>query len=311
MRFLDGIEMTTTAIASGTGAVTMTAITAEPDFTLGLGSTNTDCPYVIWDTVNGYFERGRGRVAANVLTRTKPQTVYNGTTLNCDSPSAFNFGATPTSGQIKIRLTADPAMMGINLGQIQTSISGDTWRDFPISAHLQQTATGSPKTLVANTEYYSCYKTERAGVLKGVQSEVTTGLSGNLKLCLYGLNYDGLPGAKIVDFVTQTTTSAAVKTDTAPASWSVTTPIYLPAGWYYIGFISDVASTLRANAGVGGLLTMPTPLGRRNQYGYGNMIKNAGSYTTGMPATYAVGSSAIVDNGAEISTMWMGLKQAA
>ena len=80
MRSMDYVEMTTTSIAGtlGDGAVTCTAITNTPTFTLAFGAGAATVMYVIEDVVNKKFEKGIGSVAGNVLTRTKPQLTWSG-----------------------------------------------------------------------------------------------------------------------------------------------------------------------------------------------------------------------------------------
>lgn len=309
MRAANYVEMTTTSIAgtSGDGAVTCTAITSTPTFTLALGSGACTVRYVIEDTVNKKFETGIGSVASNVLTRTKPQVTWDGTTWADNAPSALQFGATPTSGNVKIRMAATADNTVNPMPQPQTTISGDSWRDYPFCAALAtSTGNGTGAALTAAKEYYTAYKLDRSGTLLGFQYEVTTGVAGSIKAALYSCGNNGLPGDKIVDFVTTSCTAAAIKTDTATGSWTPTTPPRLTPGWYYIGIISDVGPSLRI--GLGSISGIPTPVGRRDGYGYGRTLSIAGNYTTGLPAIPALTGGAMASNGAGFSCPWYGLK---
>lgn len=309
MRSANYVEMTTTSIAgsSGDGAVTCTAITSVPTFTLALGSGACTVRYVIEDTVNKKFETGIGSVAANVLTRTKPQVTWDGTTWADNAPSAIQFGATPTSGNVKIRMAATADNTVNPMPQPQTTIAGDSWRDYPFCAALSFNANnGSGAAITAAKEYYTAYKLDRSGTLLGFQYEVTSGVAGNIKAALYACGNNGLPVDKIVDFVTTSCTAAAIKTDTATGSWTPTTPPRLSPGWYYIGIICDVAPSIRCFTG--SLQGIPTPVGRKNGYGYARTLSIAGNYATGLPATPTLTGGAMGDNGSGFSCPVYGLK---
>lgn len=311
MRSADYIEMTTTSIAgtSGDGAVTCTQITSTPTFTIAFGSQNTSVRYVIEDTVNKKFEQGLGQVSSNVLTRTRPQVTWDGTTWDDSTPSALQFGASPTSGNIKIRLAPTiEAFLGAFPG-VNSTIAGDTnWRDYPMHGGGLTTNSGSGNTLTADREYYSVYFLPVAGLLAGFQFEVTTAVaSSNLKAALYSIGYNGLPEAKIVDFTTTATTTTGVKTDTATGSWSPAGPVWLPSGWYAVGHISGHAIALRGYTSASGA-SIRTPYGRQSSYGWGGTVYVAGSYTTGLPASPSLGSGTMVSASSVGSFPWLGLK---
>jgi hypothetical protein len=313
MRAANYVAETTTSIAgtSGNGAVTLTAITSTPRLSTVFGTQATVIKYVIEDTVNKKFERGIGSVASNVLTRTKVQETWDGTTYTVASPTALQFGSSPTSGNVIVRMapTAD-AIPGV-IDVTQSTVAGDaTWRDYPFSGAYHSTSgTGSTAILVAGTEYYSYYELKAAGNLKGVQFEVKTLVAAsNMKLALYSVGSDGLPGAKIVDFVTTSTATTGVKTDTATGSWSPATAILLNPGWYVIGYISDGAIAI-STSGTGSNFQRQTPLGRKNSYGNSGGLSVAGNYATGLPAAASVGGGTMLDPaGNGLSAAWFGLK---
>lgn len=309
MRSADYVEMTTTSIAgSGAGAVTCTALTNVPTFTTVFGSQATTVRYIIEDTVNKKFEKGIGSVAANVLTRTSPQITWDGTTWSANAPSALAFNAAPTSGDIRIRMGATTEAQSPVTAGANRTIAGDAnWRDYALSAHIGNLQSGGTGiALVADREYYSYYRVERGGVLTGAQFEVTTAVaSSNLKWALYSIGSNGLPTAKIVDFVTTATATTGIKTDTATASWSPAGAVYLPPGEYAVGFISSHATSLRfTGALTGGLQSC---FGRKDFYGNGDLVFVAGSYTTGLPASPSLGSGTLQSMGVQ-GRAWLGLK---
>ena len=99
-----------------------------------------------------------------------------------------------------------------------------------------------------------------------------------------------------------------LKTDTATGSWTPTGEVFLPVGWYAIGLISDGAPSLM-NSTQGNATVQATPLGRKNNYGYGSFVWVAGNYTTGLPATANLTGGTIADAGAVVMhNPWIGLK---
>lgn len=318
MRSGNFVEETTTSIAgtNGNGAVTMTAVTGKPRFSTVLGSQATTVRYVIERVTDGAFEVGIGSVSSNVLTRTRPQITWDGTSTYDDStPSPIAFGSTPTSGDVLIRMAATAeAMAPVIPGFNQTVTSGldSTWREYPIANHARQSNGGTTSdALTANREYYGCYRLDTAGLLTGIQYDVTGAVaSSNIKVALYPCASNGLPGQKIVDFVTTATATTGVKTDTATGSWSPAGPVWLTPGWYYIGYITNGAITLRG-LDFRTYGTSRTPIGWTGGYGDGNMIYIAGNYTTGLPALPNLSGGTVQSPVNPQSLNWFGLKVTA
>jgi hypothetical protein len=305
----DIVEETTTSIAtSGAGAVTLTAVTNKPRFSTVFGTGAVNVRYVIHEASTGKYERGKGNVASNVLTRTRPEVTYDGSTWNDLNPSALTFSASPTSGNVLIRMSATAAGRGSSAPTRQNTIAGDTWRDYPIGGNIQWGTNGASMTLTAAQEYYAPYFLNADGVLGGIQFEVMTLIAAsNIKMAIYGCGSDGLPGSKILDFVTTATATTGVKTDTASASWTPAGKRHLAPGWYYIGFLPSHAIAIRGNNSADGQNT-PNPLGRKDGYGYGGTVNVAGVYATGLPATPSLGSATISSIGATPGVPWFGLK---
>lgn len=312
MRSANYVEMTTTSIAGtlGDGAVTCTQITSIPTFSLVFGTQATTMRYVIEDTINKKFETGIGSVAANVLTRTRPQITWDGTTYDDSTPSPLQFGATPTTGNIKIRMAATSEDRGANLPGTNSTVAGDaSWRDYPISAATEWANGGAGYTLTVDRELYEPYYLPIAGLLGGYQFDVTTAVAAsNLKSALYSCASDGLPGAKIVDFVTTATSSTGLKTDTATGSWTPAGPIWLTPGWYYMGVITGNAIALRASPnGAAISQALRNPLGRKDGYGWGTGVYVAGSYASNLPAVPSLGAATMLGASSN-SDLWLGLK---
>jgi len=309
MRAANYVEETTTSIAgtSGNGAVALTAIASTPRFSTVFGSQATTVRYVIEDTVGKKFETGIGSVASNVLTRTKVQLTWDGTTYDDTTPSAIAFGSTPTSGNIRVRISATAEIVAPVIPSVNTTIAGDSnWRDYPITNIADWTGAGTGEALTADREYYTCYRLDSAGLLSGIQFEVTTAqASSNMKTALYSVGSNGLPGAKIVDFNVLATTTTGFDTDTTTGTWSPAGTPWLTPGWYYIGFINSHAVAIRGQTSIESRVGR-TPLGRHSSYGYGNTVFVAGSYATGLPASPA--PTTLISASNLLSVPWIGLK---
>lgn len=314
MRRADFVEMTTTSIAgtNGDGAVTCSQITSPanaPTFTQVFGSANTQVEYTIEKTSNGYRESGIGMVASNVLTRTSPTVTYDSSTWADNAPSALAFGSSPTRGDVLIRLAPVSASFVGGIHGQNSVVAGDTtWRDYPLSNNYLWHNSGAGYTLTADREYYMLYYLDGAGVLSGIQYEVTTAqASSNIKLALYPMGKNGMPSVRLVDFVTTSTASTGVKTDTATGSWSPAGAMRLTGGWHIVGFIASHAIALRG-MGFSLIGRGRTPFGRHGGYGYASLIYVAGSYSTGLPTTPNLSGGTMVDPGAGNTLLWIGLK---
>lgn len=308
MRSANYVEETTTSIAgtSGDGAITLTAITSTPRFSTVFGTQATTIRYVIEDTVLKKFETGIGSVSANVLTRTRPQVTWDGTTYDDSTPTALQFGAAPASGNVKIRLSATAESQGTTRPAFQNLVAGDsTWDAYPVSATQNTNNATYFGIMTAGTEYYSMYKLEQAGLLTGRRFQVSATGAGSIKAALYPMNHLGLPGQKIVDFVTTSVSTSGVKTDSATGSWAPATGIMLTPGYYFIGQISDVAPSL-----LRGQASAFVSLSKKGVYGYSDTLSIAGNYATGLPSLPALTGGVLVDPGASNTPVlfWLGLR---
>lgn len=308
MRAANFVEETTTSIAgtNGNGAVTMTAVTGRPRFSTVFGTQATTVRYIIEDTTNGKTEVGIGSVASNVLTRTRPQITWDGTTYDDSTPSPIQFGSTPTTGNVRIRMAATAEFQGVVLPGVNTTIAGSAdWRDYPITNNTHFNPEQSGDVVTVDRMYYSCYRLDVSGLLQGIQVPVTNAVaSSGLKMALYSCGVNGLPDRKIVTFNTLDTATTGMKTDTTTGTWSPAGPVWLTAGWYYIGWISNGAITIRGS-GSNTFELHRTPLGRHSGYGYGNTVYESGSYASGPPASPAPTTMLSASNGLSVPSIGM------
>lgn len=301
------VQETTTSIAgtSGDGAVTTTAIANTPRLSTALGTQATTVRYVIQQTSSNKLESGIGVISANVLTRTRPQITWDGTTWADKAPAALQFGSAPTAGDTIIRIGPLTESSPMAAPGRQRIIAGDgAWDTFPFSRHLPATNSGAAMSFSANIEYYSCYYNEVPGLIDGSQIDLMSG-TGNMKRCIYDVNSAGLPGNKILTLNNVVLSGTGLKTDTAYGTWTPASGIWVAAGWLIIGFIADVAFTLRGVANN----AQPTVYNRQGGYGYTDTLFKAGSYATGLPnVPNLVGGSMAGGGSSTNGCAWHGLR---
>ena len=308
----DYIVETTTSIAgtSGDGAVTLSAVTNRPRFSSALSSAKRAVRYVIEETVAKKFEQGLGSVSGNVLTRSRPQVTWDGTTWSDKAPSPLQFGAAPASGNVLIRMSPVVEAMAPTIPARNTTLAGDaSWRDYRLSNHLDgmlQAVASNP--LVADRVYCTCYRNDGAGLLTGLQLEVTSAVAAsNIKWAIADVGPDGLPGNKLMDGNVIASATTGFKTDTAVGTWTPANGLWMPPGWYYLCILPSHAISIRTANQRGS----QTPLGLSSQsYGQGDMMYFSGSYASGIPAdlSSAAAGGTMHPKNSTASTQWIGLK---
>ena len=314
MRSANYIEETTTSIAGagGIGAVTLTAVSGLPRFSSAFGTQTTTVRYVIEDTVNKTMETGTGAVSSNVLTRVRPQITWNGTTYDDSTPSPLAFGASPTAGNIKIRIAATAESQGVVMpGFITGSITGRdaTWGEYPLSAHMAPWSNaGSNSTFSANSMRYQYVQFDQAGLLTGVQVDCTApGVASIVKHGLYPVRHDGYPGALICTFNDFDCAATGIKTDTAVGTWSIAGGVWMTPGWYVWGFKSggNVVG-LRVFSNANSAAFGKTPVGRTSSYaGYKGLIAGESSpFGDPLPAQPDMTGAAIATS----QQVWVGFR---
>lgn len=296
------VQETTTSIAgtSGNAAVTLTAVTNTPRFSDAFGTGSRMVNYTIYKASNGYREEGVGVVSGNVLTRTKPRVTWNGTTYDDTGPAALQFGATPTSGDVVIRMSPVAHEFLPAPRAIQTSIGTDPgwiW-----SAHHGAFGTpGNLFTFATGTEYYTPWLSPMAGYVDGFGIGLDLAGSTGIKGGLYEVGVDGLPGPNIARFNEIINTSTGLRTDTTSGTWAGNPgPLRIGIEWFYIGFVCGDSTCRVSGFGreTGQTISYP-PTGRQGGYGFGCMMSKTAenSYATGMPSGTPTGTYSFMGTG--------------
>lgn len=303
------VEETTTSIAgsSGDGAVTLTALSNTPRFSTVFGTSTRLVEYVIHDSTTGKLERGLGTVASNVLTRSVPLETWDGTTYDNTVPSAIQFGSSPSSGNVRIRMAPSVDMSVRNPHAMRRATSNVPFASgsyqYDPSGHWAFTANqASSAALAATTEYYAPFYIPQKGRLVGfgINIPASAVATAKVKMGLYEVGTDGLPGPCITRSNEIDISTTGLKTDETAGTWGGNAgPLTPGVGWFYVGWQFDIANVVMGRFGPSTQI-MQTPAGLRDGYGPVNTLTKTAenSYATGLPTGTPSGSYTIVSSGA-------------
>ena len=245
----NGAKETTTT--TGTGTVTLSAVTGFPRFSQVL-SVGQFVDYAIQDGNN--WEWGVGKVAAsNTLERTRVTAKFDGGTYS-RSPAA------------KLSLSGSATVFcAINetTGPLKSFVGGAIGQTYMHSAHLVQTEPyGSTKAIGGNTLYWLpfVWPAGAARVVTSLSIYVTnTGAGTKARLVVFDPDSHGSSPTLLYQSADIAIGTTSIKTV------SVSPALHIPHERFMIGLVTDGTVTLRAN---GGFLGDPE-MGLRLNTGYG------------------------------------------
>lgn len=246
---MNGVYETTTT--SGTGTVTLSAVSGRPRFSdAGVGAL---VPYAIKDGNN--WEWGMGTVAAtNTLVRSIITATYVSGTYDNTSPSAITLSG--SSADVYLAPIAEVVAPGMPI------VSGTYGRKAVLSTHWNTYPSGT-LTVAADRLYLLPFKVDSAYDINGFYIDMNTAGAASTKarIGLYRMKSDGQPGALIVETADIDTSVAA-----SVLSPSVTQTRIEP-GWYYIAIVNSGTPVYQAypSSAIG-----VSPLGLEN--GAGSML---------------------------------------
>lgn len=246
---MNGVYETTTT--SGTGTVTLSAVTGRPRFSdAGVGAL---VPYAIKDGSN--WEWGIGTVGgSNSLLRSVVTATHVAGTYDNTSPAAISLSG--SSADVYLASIAEALATGLPI------VSGVYGRKAVMSTHWN-THANSTLTVAADRLYLLPFRVDSAYDINGFYIDMNTAGAASTKarIGLYRMKSDGQPGALIVETADIDTSVAA-----AVLSPSVTQTRIAP-GWYYIALVCSGTPTFQAypSSAIG-----ISPLGLEN--GAGSML---------------------------------------
>lgn len=226
----NGVKETTTT--TGTGTVTLVAVTGRPRFADAF-STGVLAPYAI--NSGNDWEWGMGTVsAANTLARTILLAKYDAGAYANDPATGITLAGTSTVLCTASAMGQSPSLF--------LSDSGAAGRWMRNDAQDSQVNT---KALNANTMVLVPFVLRQGVIATGLVANVTT-LAGagtdKLRLGIYEISSAGGIGALIAETA-----------DADPSTTGVKSPLFssvklIPAGFYWVGALSNVAPTIQAGA---------------------------------------------------------------
>lgn len=246
---MNGVYETTTT--SGTGTVTLSAVTGRPRFSdAGVGAL---VPYAIKDGSN--WEWGMGTVgASNTLARSIVTATYVSGSYDNTSPAAITLSG--SAADVYLANIAEVSATGLPI------VASTYGRKAVMSTHWNVHASGT-LAVTADRLYLLPFRVDSAYDINGFYIDMNTAGAASTKarIGLYRMKSDGQPGALIVETADVDTSVAA-----AVLSPSVTQTRIAP-GWYYVGIVNSGTPTYQAypSSAIG-----ISPLGLEN--GAGSML---------------------------------------
>lgn len=221
----NGAKETTTT--TGTGTVTLSAVTGFPRFAQAFGVGEL-VQYGIKD--GDSWEWGLGTVgASNTLARTRVLATYASGAYNDSTPAKLNL-----SGAAEVFCTYEAGTGVATMPSVWSS-------SVVANAAFPFVNNDGSLQLVANRLYLIpfLYPVSRpiTSLICGVQTAVA---STKIRMGVYGLNAAGEPSALL-------TQSGDIASTTTGYKESAITPLRLHPGWHYVAIVSNGTPSVRAN----------------------------------------------------------------
>lgn len=225
--FANGVEHTTTT--TGTGALSLVAVSGKPTYANVFGSTGTRVvSYTILDASDVPIEGGKGTVTLSTLSlaRGEVQFTWDGTDYKVHGAASALSLASGTKKVISSAMADDflPAL----------HVAGTMGDNIGVAPFCAVQNTVNYGTANGRVEYVPILIPMGRRVSR-VSVRVGTGYTGGTSSCrvaLYDLGSDGRPAARIADFGDLGAITAATLTSSA-----LGTPVYVPAGWYVVAIL--------------------------------------------------------------------------
>lgn len=232
-------ETTTT---TGTGTLTLSAVSGFPRISQAF-PVGERVSYALLNSSGEPIECGIGTVgASNTLERTIPRWTFSGGTLTLANAAAISLSGTITVIAAAIAGSFAPTLPAVSSAASQRLIGSN-----------HQSASGADAKALGNTNtvFYVPFLLEAGCDVDAFVINVTSQGAGNVRIGLYNVGANGLPGNKIIESADVSVATTGVKTGTF-------TRRYLPPGWYYIAIASKaIAVSVRSYTAAGMLRSGP------------------------------------------------------
>jgi hypothetical protein len=213
-------------VTTGTGALTLTAVSGWPTYANAFGNTGTRMvDYVVQDSAGLPLEGGVGELALStlVLTRSLVQWTWNGATYDNTAPTALSLasgtkrvicGPTVETGCVYASITTPGDNLGVMIGNSTTSVI--------VGEH----------NMINQRCLFFWAPIRRGGQISKVSLRIVDGYTGgssSIKVGLYDIDEVGKPFNLLADFGNLGSLSAS----TTMTSATLGTPITVPPGDMY------------------------------------------------------------------------------
>ena len=226
---MNGVYETTTT--SGTGTVTLSAVTGRPRFS-SVAAVGDLVPYAMKD--GNDWEWGMGTVSAtNTLARSVILATYVSGTYDNTSPTAITLsGGTVDVYLAPVAEAISPGMPVVSSAYGRKGVFSPAWSTYP------STTLG----VTADRIYLMPFKVDSAYDINGfyVRMTVSGAASTKARIGLYRMKSDGQPGSLVCG-------TADIDTSVAAAVLSpAVTQVRVNPGWYYIAIVCSGTPTFVA-----------------------------------------------------------------
>ena len=240
----NGINQTTTT--TGTGDLTLTAVSGAPTFT-DVFDVNQLFSYSLLTAEGLFIESGLAYLSsATVMVRAKVNATYSGGTYTKVSAAAVSLSGTttiictPTSSTLSSVLpTVDDQSAGINR--------------FVTAAN--RTIGNTPASVVALRCYYVPFLLATGGTIVSMSVNVTGAVAGDARCGVYSCNEKGYVGSLLAETANLNIGSTGIKTDTLAA------PVRLSPGWYFVACVASSNASIISYQSSTSNLNGGSPLG--------------------------------------------------
>lgn len=224
--FGNAIKQTTSS--TGTGNLTLSSVSGYPQFS-DVFALNQQFSYVLLDSGDKFIEAGIGYLSGSTtLVRAKVSSTYVSSTYNASTATAASLSGTTTVICALHAATTEAPLATVD------SQSASVNR-FLLSAHHNNSLT--TQTMGADRLYYTPFLLRTGAQITALSISVATlAVGSSAKAGIYTCNEKGYIGSLLASVSGLDCTSTGVKTV------SLGSPVFLPAGWYYIGFVATGAA---------------------------------------------------------------------
>lgn len=223
-----------TTATTGTGDLTLSAVTGYPQFSdqFSVGANGAPFYYGILNDSDGSpIEFGIGHLSgASTLVRDRILATYSGTTYDNTSPSAISLAV----GTKRVICASEAGSLACTAPYVSNNAALALGKRIPSQHATTNNAASAAITLVANRLYITPFLLATNVEVSALIARVGTGAAlSSIRLGLYRCGIDGFAGELVAE-----TAALASTTSGVDISGSVT-PIRLTPGWYFTAMVSD------------------------------------------------------------------------